>query len=105
MTTLIIIQLILAILLVGLVLIQGSDNEGLGLGGGGGMGGMMSARGSANLLSRLTAFTATLFMIMSIVLTIAASVGSDKNILESLPAIKTSDENVSIEEPTIPENN
>ena len=34
MLTLIIIQLILAILLVILVLLQGSDNEGLGLGGG-----------------------------------------------------------------------
>ena len=61
MTTLIIIQLILAILLVLLVLLQGSDNEGLGLGGGT-FGGMMSARGSANLLSRLTAITATLFI-------------------------------------------
>ncbi|HIA60241.1 MAG TPA: preprotein translocase subunit SecG [Pelagibacterales bacterium] len=99
MTTLIVIQIILAVLLVALVLLQGSDNEGLGLGGGGGMGGMMSARGSANLLSRLTAITATLFMVMSVVLTITASVGSDKNILESLPEISTS------EEPSIPDNN
>lgn len=105
MTTLIIIQLILAILLIVLILIQGSDNEGLGLGGGGGMGGMMSARGSANLLSRLTAFTATLFMIMSIVLTIAASVSSDKNILQSLPNVNSSENIDSSEEPTIPENN
>jgi len=106
MTTLIIIQLILAILLVALVLFQGSDNEGLGLGGGGGgVGGMMSARGSANLLSRLTAITATLFMVMSVVLTITASVGSDKNILESLPAISTSEEPITSEEPSIPENN
>ena len=105
MTTLIIIQLILAVLLVVLVLLQGSDNEGLGLGGGGGAGGMMSARGSANLLSRLTALTATLFMVMSVVLTIAASVGSEKNILESLPAISTSEELVTSEEPSIPENN
>ena len=103
MTTLIIIQLILAILLVFLVLLQGSDNEGLGLGGGGGLGGLMSARGSANLLSRLTALTATLFMIMSIVLTISASVDSDKNILESLPSINSIEKNSS--EPTIPENN
>ena len=103
MTTLIIIQLILAILLVFLVLLQGSDNEGLGLGGGGGLGGLMSARGSANLLSRLTALTATLFMIMSIVLTISASVDSDKNILESLPSINSIEENSL--EPTIPENN
>ena len=103
MTTLIIIQLILAVLLVILVLLQGTDNEGLGLGGGGGLGGLMSARGSANLLSRLTAVTATLFMIMSVVLTITASVDSDKNILESLPSINSNEENSL--EPTIPENN
>ena len=105
MTTLIIIQLILAVSLVALVLLQGSDNEGLGLGGGSGAGGMMSARGSANLLSRLTALTATLFMVMSIVLTISASVGSDKNILRSLPSISTNDENKTVVEPSIPENN
>ena len=103
MTALIIIQLILATLLVVLVLLQGTDNEGLGLGGGGGLGGLMSARGSANLLSRLTALTATLFMIMSVVLTISASVDSDKNILESLPSINSIEENSL--EPTIPENN
>jgi preprotein translocase subunit SecG len=106
-TTLIIIQLVLAILLVALVLLQGSDNEGLGLGGGtgGGIGGMMSARGSANLLSRLTAITATLFMIMSVVLTIAASVGSDKNVLESLPSISSEEDNNTADSPEIPENN
>ena len=104
MLTLIIIQLILAILLIILVLLQGTDNEGLGLGGGGGgLGGMMSARGSANLLSRLTALTATLFMVMSVILTIFASVGSEKNVLESLPSINSGEE-IS-QEPAIPENN
>ena len=104
MLTLIIIQLILAILLVILVLLQGSDNDGLGLGGGGGgLGGMMSARGSANLLSRLTALTATLFMVMSVVLTIFASVGSERNVLESLPSINSEEQ--TSEEPVIPENN
>ena len=94
--------MILALLLVILILLQGSDNEGLGLGGGT-FGGMMSARGSANLLSRLTAATATLFMVMSVILTIAASVDSDKNVLESLPNINASEE-ISTE-PSIPENN
>ena len=103
MLTLIIIELILAIILVILVLLQGTDNEGLGLGGGGGLGGMMSARGSANLLSRLTAITATLFMAMSVILTIVASVGSEKNVLESLPSINSEAETT--EEPVIPENN
>ena len=106
MTSLIIIQLILAVLLVIFVLLQGSDNEGLGLGGGGGLGGMMSARGSANLLSRLTAITATLFMIMSVILTISASVSSDKNILESLPDVNSAESDINIStEPSIPENN
>ncbi len=106
MTSLIIIQLILAVLLVIFVLLQGSDNEGLGLGGGGGLGGMMSARGSANLLSRLTAITATLFMIMSVILTISASVSSDKNILESLPDVNSTENNTNTStEPSIPENN
>ena len=104
MLTLIIIQLILAVLLVIFVLLQGSDNEGLGLGGGGSMmGGMMSPRGSANLLSRLTALIATLFMVMSVILTIVASVGSEKNVLESLPSINSEDE--TSQEPAIPENN
>ena len=104
MITLIIIQLILAIFLVILVLLQGSDNEGLGLGGGGGgLGGMMSARGSANLLSRLTALTATLFMVMSVILTIFASVGSERNVLESLPSINSEEQTSG--EPVIPENN
>ena len=101
MTTLVIIQLILAIALVILVLLQGSDNDSLGRGGGTSTG-MMSARSTANLLSRLTAITAGLFMVMSIVLTITASIGSDRNVLESLPSINTEETS---EEPTIPENN
>ena len=87
-------------MLVILILLQGSDNEGLGLGGGT-FGGMMSARGSANLLSRLTAIIATLFMVMSVVLTITASIGSDRNILESLPDVNT--EEPINQEPSIPE--
>lgn len=106
MTTLIVIQLILAIVLVILVLFQGSDNEGLGLGGGGGLGDLMSTRGSANLLSRLTAITATFFMIMSVVLTITASVQSEKNILKALPKIQQFESNnLESQEPSIPENN
>ena len=36
---------------------------------------------------------------------IAASVGSDKNILQSLPSISSSDGNAETSEPSIPENN
>ncbi len=107
MTIIVTIQLILALLLIILVLLQGSDNEGLGLGGGSSsLGGMMTIRGSANLLSRLTALTATLFMAMSLILTIYASVVSEKKVLEALPLME---ENTSIEsnntEPSIPNSN
>ena len=106
MTALIIIELILAIFLIVLVLLQGSDNEGLGLGGGGGgMSGLTSVRGTANLLSRLTAITATLFMLMSIVLTIYATMGSEKNVLQSLPKINNEETNTDIREPSIPDSN
>ena len=106
MTTLIIIQLILALLLIILILLQGSDNEGLGLGGSIGLGGLTTARGTANLLTRLTAITATLFMIMSIVLTISATIGSEKNVLKSLPSVNNinTDKNSS-QEPSIPDTN
>ena len=100
-----IILLILAVFLVVLVLLQGSDNEGLGFGGGGTLGGMMSARGSSNLLSRLTAITATLFMIMSVVLAISASAGSEKNVLKSLPKINTTETDNVNQEPAIPDSN
>mgnify|MGYP006218991995 CR=1 FL=1 len=46
--------------------------------------------------------TILIIMIMSIVLTITASIGSDRNVLESLPSINTEETS---EEPTIPENN
>ena len=42
-------------------------------------------------------------MVMSVILTIFASVGSEKNVLESLPSIN-SEEEIS-QEPAIPENN
>ena len=53
----------------------------------------MSARGSANFLSRATAITATIFMIMSVVMTIVASSSNEKKILESLPNLETNSDN------------
>jgi preprotein translocase subunit SecG len=69
-----------AVLLIIAVLLQKSEGGALGsLGGGGGGGGMtgfMTARGSANLLTRVTAFLAGLFFVTSIVLTMR--LGADR---------------------------
>ncbi len=66
-----IIHLLIALALVSVVLLQRSEGGALGIGGGGG-GGFMSARGSANLLTRTTAVLAAGFMITSLTLAILA---------------------------------
>ena len=67
------IHLILALALVGIVLIQRSEGGGLGLGGGGGGDGIMSGRGAATALSKITWVLAVGFIITSMSLTIIAS--------------------------------
>jgi preprotein translocase subunit SecG len=72
-TVLLVIHILIAIALIVVVLLQRSEGGGLGIGGGGGMGGFMTARGTANLLTRTTAILAGVFMVMSLVLAILAS--------------------------------
>lgn len=69
-TVILIIHLFIALGLVGLVLVQRSEGGALGIGGGGG--GLMSGRGAANLLTRMTAFLAAAFFATSILLTVIA---------------------------------
>lgn len=68
------IHLILALLLIGVVLLQRSEGGGLGIGGGGGT---MSARGAATALSKLTWIFAAAFIVTSITLTVLATRGRD----------------------------
>ncbi|MBL6957711.1 MAG: preprotein translocase subunit SecG [Rhodospirillales bacterium] len=72
-TVLLVIHLIIAIALVGTVLLQRSEGGGLGMGsggGGGGMGGFMSGRDTANLLTRTTGILAAGFFVTSMSLAI-----------------------------------
>lgn len=61
-----VVQAIVAALLVGVILVQKS--EGGGLGTGGSPAGLMSARGAADFITRLTAILATIFVLLSIIL-------------------------------------
>ncbi|MFN4153052.1 MAG: preprotein translocase subunit SecG [Paracoccaceae bacterium] len=65
------IHLVLALLLVGVVLLQRSEGGGLGMGGGGG--GAMSGRAAATALGKVTWILAILFICTSITLTILAA--------------------------------
>ena len=79
-TVILVIHLLLAISMVGAVLLQRSEGGGLGMGGGGGggggMGGFMTGRETANLLTRVTAVLAALFFTTSMTLSIMA--GGDR---------------------------
>jgi protein translocase, SecG subunit len=87
-TVLIVIHLMIVLALVGVVLIQRSEGGGLGVGGGSGF---MSARGTANALTRTTAILATLFFVTSMTLGILARYESrPTDILDRIPATQGS---------------
>ncbi len=69
-TVLIVIHLMIVIALVGVVLLQRSEGGALGIGGG--SGGLMSARGAADALTRTTGILAAGFFATSIALGILA---------------------------------
>lgn len=68
---LLVIHLLITASLIGIILIQRSEG-GMGLGGGN-MGGLMTTRGSANLLTHTTAILAACFLATSLGLAILAS--------------------------------
>ncbi|MGR3757825.1 MAG: preprotein translocase subunit SecG [Tranquillimonas sp.] len=84
---LLVIHLILALCLIGVVLLQRSEGGGLGMGGGGGGGGVMSARGAATALGKLTWAFAIAFIGTSLALTIiAAENAAGSSVLDRLGA-------------------
>lgn len=92
-TVLIVFHIIVSVCLIGSVLLQRSEGGLGGMGGSGAMGGMMSVRGSANFLTRLTGILAALFIGLSLVLAIMARGGrsSETSILDSgMPAAPVS---------------
>jgi len=70
-SVLLVLQLIVAIFLVAVILMQRSNGGALsGLGGDSGIGGLISARGKGNILTRITAILATLFFVLSMAISI-----------------------------------
>lgn len=92
----VVIHLLLALALIGVVLLQRSEGGGLGIGSSGGMGGFMTARGTANLLTRATAVLAGAFMLTSLALSFMASAPRERRSIidnmtptSSSPAVPT----------------
>ena len=83
-----VIHLIIAAAMIAIVLLQKSEGGALGIGGGGGgAGGFLTGRGTANLLTRMTAGLACLFFVTSLTLTImAGGTNRDSSRFDNAPA-------------------
>ena len=88
-TVLLITHLFVTLALIGVVLIQRSEGGGLGIGTSQGMGGFMSGRGTANLLTRTTAILGTIFFGLSLTLALMnrGTVGAGRSILDNPPPL------------------
>ncbi len=83
-TVLLVIYLMIVIALIGVVLIQRSEGGGLGIGGGSGF---MSARGTANALTRTTAILAALFFALALGMNVLSRFeGRPTDILNRIPS-------------------
>lgn len=78
-------HLAIAMGLVGLVLMQRSEGGALGMGGGGG-GGLISGRGAADMLARITTWLGVAFFVTSMTLTMLAHPMSGKKSIFDRPA-------------------
>jgi len=86
-----IINIILAIMLIGSILLQKSEGGALGLGAS--QESFISSRSAGSFLTKTTAIIATLFIITSISLTILSKENlPTKSVLESVPEEQTSSE-------------
>ncbi|MEA1650710.1 preprotein translocase subunit SecG [Nitrospirillum sp. BR 11164] len=85
-TVVLVLHILIGIALVGVVLVQRSEGGGLGMGGGT-MGGFMTARGSANLLTRTTSILFGAFLVTSLVLALLNRAATHHNsVFDKLPA-------------------
>lgn len=97
-----VVHLLITLALIGVILIQRSEGGGLGIGGGsGGLGQFMSVRGTANLLTRTTAFLAAAFMVTSVVLAILAGTGTGPTVIIEEAPVATPEE-PETPSPTVP---
>ena len=103
-TVILIIHILISISIVGLVLMQRSEGGGLGIGGGNNF---MTARGTADLLTRATTVLAIAFFCTSILLAMLAGYGkkSTSIIDEVKQESVTETENKNNSTPSVPTNN
>lgn len=101
-TVILVLHFMLAVALVCVILVQRSEGGGLGIGGGG-MGGLMTGRGTADLLTRTTAVLAACFMATSLLLAyFAGGTEEPTSILDNLETVPIEKPAPESEVPSVP---
>lgn len=92
MTVMMVVHILIVAIMIGLILLQKSEGGALGMGGGG----FMTARGTANLLTRSTAVFAGLFFVSTIVLALMFKGSTEsESILDRAPSVPVAAESSS----------
>jgi len=81
-TFILVVHGLISLSLVIVILLQQSEGGGLGIGGGN-AGGMMTARGAANLLTRSTMILATAFVFTSVLLAVLATTSKRAHVIDT----------------------
>ena len=102
-TLILTVHIILACCIIGAVLLQKSEGGGLGIGGSGGSGGgFMTARGTANFMTKLTAILGACFFLTSILLALLSTSNNSSSIVKEVE--KSIEKNVPLK-PSVPLDN
>lgn len=82
-TVLLVVHTIIVLFLIGVILLQRSESDGFGIGGGG-PANFLAGKGAVNAITRTTAVLAALFMGMSLLLAVMVSRGGEQSIVDQV---------------------
>lgn len=83
---LIVIEVLTCLLLIGVILLQQSKSQGMGLAFGGGMGETLFGSRAGNVLTKITVTLALIFLVNTTLLGIIYTSGEERSLVESAPA-------------------
>ncbi len=99
-TIILVLHVVIAAAMIGTILLQRSEGGALGIGGGGG--GLITGRGAANLLTRMTAGLAVGFFATSISLAVLFGTRTETRSILDQPAAVISEEPAEPTSPSVP---
>lgn len=82
---LIVVEVLCCLMLIGVILLQQSKSQGMGMAFGGGMGETLFGSRAGNVLTKITVTLALIFLVNTTILGILYTTSEDKSLVESAP--------------------